>query len=234
MIVNIEGSIGEGKSTFLRNLEKMFKDVYAVQEIIPYKKLEMFLTGKLDALGFQLIMASLRVKTQNEAVKLHQQNPDALVLMERSILSDACFAETCITEEEDLQWYHEFAGKYLHPAMVQPNLTVYLRGSLEGQTERITRREEEKLKTDYDKDRKGENWYLTEDGTAYRKRLNEEHDRVFLPMQGILTFNPDKLDFRDADDLLFCHMEILKYVRRDKPCPRNKPDCKYCNAESAK
>jgi len=194
-----------GKSELGRALKR--PGVEFVPEVIPHDKLKMFINhmargtdkydpgiGELDPLGFQLIMASTRIIAQNKALKEVKRNK--LVFLERSIISDYCFARCCIDSREDLIYYENFSKEYLWPRMVQPDLVIYLKGSFQGETARIKERA-----------RDGEAWYLTRQGEIYRKQLNLEHDNMlcYYKKYRIMTLNPDDLDWRDpiiADDIL--------------------------------
>ena len=184
-VIIIEGGIGVGKSTLLNSLKRINPEqIGIVPEIVPEQKLKLFLEGNLDALGFQLIMASKRLVAQHQALELEKTRK--YVFMERSIFSDHCFAQCAIKYLRDILDYEIFARGYLWSKAVVPDLTIYLRGSFEGQTQRIKER-----------GRDGEAWYLTEEGIKYRQGLNLQHDVRFFHKPNTLTLNPDELDWRN-------------------------------------
>lgn len=203
MIINVEGGIGMGKSTLLNSFKKYIRDyrIASVEEIVPLKKLQLFLDKKLDALGFQLIMAAKRIQAQNHAILAEKEAE--YVFMERSLISDSCFAEVCLPEEDKRDYRYMVEG-ILKPAMIKPDLTIYLRGSLEGESERIKNR-----------GRNGENWYLTPEGTEYRKKINQEHDKLFLKSAHMIL-NPDELDFRDPETVKNIFAKIVEKISEKK------------------
>ena len=201
-VIIIEGGIGVGKSTLLSSLEKLDpENIGVVQEIVPKDKLKLFLEGRMDAHAFQLIMACKRLVAQNLA--LRAEKAKKYVFMERSVFSDYCFAKCAIKDMADLRDYETFAQSTLWKAAVKPDLTIYLKGSLDKQTERIKER-----------GRPGEQWYLTEEGITYRKRLNFQHDTMFNFVGNtnpVLTLNPDKLDWRNETVV----KEIFEVIERE-------------------
>lgn len=217
-VIIVEGGIGVGKSALLESLAKI-PEVAVVPEIVPLDKLKLFLKGKLDALGFQLIMASKRIQAQNEA--LEKEKTSKYVFMERSVFSDYCFASTCIKNPEDLKDYEAFVEAYLWPVAVEPDLTLYLRGSLYEETERIRER-----------GRPGEEWYLTPEGTEYRKRLNYAHENMFLNNSDVLILNPDRQDWRRPDVAYKVwqkiQTEVEKSYKRQKKARERKAGSGLC------
>jgi len=168
-VIIIEGGIGVGKSTITNNLQKLYpKEITSVEESIP-KEFNDYIVGRLKPFPFQLCMAAERAMTQGKAIKIESEGRYKYTVMERSIFSDYIFAQIGITDKQELHRYICFAESFLWKNMVKPQLTIYIKSSLNGSLKRIKER-----------GRPGEEWYLTEEGTDFVKKVNDLHDKVFL------------------------------------------------------
>jgi deoxyadenosine/deoxycytidine kinase len=137
VIISIEGNIGAGKSTFLKCLESHLslrsfpkKEVVILQEDIDvYTKLNTvnplaeFYKDKIgSALAFQLIATTAKINLLKE---IYKKSPHAIIITERSILSDKLmFVDTLYDEgfftELDYQaymYYYKSISEHYFPTV---------------------------------------------------------------------------------------------------------------------
>jgi len=134
-IFTVEGNIGSGKSTFVRNLRNWYMKTHPGFEIVfleePVKKwksikdkhnmsiLEKFYTNQSKyAFAFQMMAYISRLAALKQAV---EQNPNAVIITERSLYTDKevfakmLYEDGKIEEVEYqiyLEWFNEFQKEY--------------------------------------------------------------------------------------------------------------------------
>ena len=134
-IYTVEGNIGSGKSTFVRNLRRWYMKAHPGFEIVfleePVEKwnsfkdsnnvsiLEKFYTNQTKyAFAFQMMAYISRLANLKRAV---EQNPKAIIVTERSLYTDKeVFAKMLYEDNkiEDveyqiyLEWFNEFQKEY--------------------------------------------------------------------------------------------------------------------------
>lgn len=196
MLVIVEGNIGSGKSTFLseceHRLRALGKDVVAVYEQVHdwtgltdssgKSIFDLYYTDKTKyAYVFQTYVLMSRVATM---LKARKQHPEAILLCERSFLTDYEIFAKCLFESGDLhemEWnvYNLWHG-HIREIFGQPIAgTIYLRATPEKCMERIQKRKrqsEDTISIDYVRDlhHKHEEWLMGS------KRLSGEEGLLVL------------------------------------------------------
>lgn len=177
-IISIEGSIGAGKTTFLKAVEAAgYKVMYEPvdkwsEEMINGKSMfEMYYKDKQKyGFAFQMLVLQSQVQEMIEYIRAH---PRDIIICERSILTNFKVFAQLMYEEGTIDdysfrvykmWY-EFATSLLPPI----SGILYLRVSPETCVQRIIKR-----------NRKGEEMI----NINYLKALNEKHDSWLFDNDG--------------------------------------------------
>jgi len=146
--IAVEGNIGVGKSTILRALENMLaaqigrvetieEPVDAWKNVGGHNPLEAFYGDKERfAFSFQSLALTSRLRTCSEITNKWEADPPAVVLLERSPLSDRIFAENCrdtgIMHPMEAAIYDRWwSGLIDYIEGSKPDAIIYLRASPE-------------------------------------------------------------------------------------------------------
>ena len=132
ILISVEGNIGSGKSTFLKQLEKKFKgkDIFFLQEPVnEWNSIknednttileEFYKDNKTWAFSFQMMAYITRLKSLRDLVKKYGKN--IIIISERSLWTDKnVFAKMLYDENKistiDFQiynkWFDEFTNEF--------------------------------------------------------------------------------------------------------------------------
>lgn len=178
IVVDVNGIIGAGKTTYIRRMEEMFRTrsnlkvvviPEPVEEWLKSGMLQLFYEDKARwAYEFQTVVLFTRIRVVIETMK---DNPDAdMFIMERSYVVDKlfmlCLVEDGSVSEQTMNNYSswsEFVANKLMPCI--QTLFLYLRAPTSTCMERVTKR-----------NRLGEEHITLE----YQERLAKHHDEMFL------------------------------------------------------
>ena len=135
IIISIEGNIGAGKSTIIENIEKILGHEYIEYNEEPVKEwincqgvniLEKYYTNPSKyAFCFQSVVMSSRMRKQRQQAK-------TLKIVERSPLSDLCFAKLCkesdFFDDAESRSYISIVDKTFESEInARPDCILYLR-----------------------------------------------------------------------------------------------------------
>ncbi len=165
MLVIVEGNIGSGKSTFLAECERQMKNVVAVYEqvhdwtnLTDSSGKSMFDLYYLDKPKYAYVFQTYVLMSRVAALmRARRQHPDAILLCERSFLTDYEIFAKCLYESGDItemEWnvYNLWHG-HIKELFGQPIVgTIYLRATPEKCLERIQKRQrqsEDTISIDY-------------------------------------------------------------------------------------
>jgi deoxyadenosine/deoxycytidine kinase len=192
-VILVEGNISSGKSSFLKALKETIPECVVIPEpVSPFYLNCLYQNMEAYFYPFQLIMATKRKICQNEAIMREKEDPNAIIILERSLFADSIFAEVGLkNREEDLKEYRIFRNEILKDILVLPDLCIYLESTPEGCLKRISER--------YSKDstRKCENKI----DLSYLQALHQGHEDWIRNEKRfpVITFSTEELDWRNPD-----------------------------------
>lgn len=214
MIVSVEGNIGSGKSSFLNNLKSYYQAnsriVFVDEPIDEWNTirdkenntiLECFYKNPKEyAFSFQILTLTTRLIQLKNYIKKY---PEHIIISERSILSDALFAELMYKEGKITPIeYQIYCKQYEYFLTMVPEIhIVYLRCNpieCKNRIQKRARKGEEEISIQYlrDLDRTHEQWI---------KKWNMEHVLVFdanVELQQTIMWFQRLDNFLDLDHLL--------------------------------
>ncbi|KAJ5075357.1 NADH dehydrogenase [ubiquinone] 1 alpha subcomplex subunit 10 [Anaeramoeba ignava] len=132
MIIVIEGNICAGKTTFATKLKLAIKEnIIIFKEPVannPYLE-KYYGNPKEYAYVMQLWLLRQRFLTYLQAMSLHLENPDLIIILDRSIFSDYVFAKQNLVDgnldQSQFEEYMKLRNKFLS-LITQPDLIIYL------------------------------------------------------------------------------------------------------------
>lgn len=189
MICTIDGNIGVGKTTLLKELEKHPKITVVYEPVDEWVNCKDTVTGqsifelyyqnkKRYAFLFQIM--ALQTRFEN-IIKISKENPDKIIVCERSIYTDIEIFAKLMHEEEclsdvEMQIYNKLHTFMLQISNLKINKIIYLRALPDVCISRIRKRE-----------RKGEEHIKLE----YIKKLHKAHDEWLLQCDNVSVINAD-------------------------------------------
>lgn len=210
--LSVEGNIGSGKTTLLQILHEHFSDrVEIMKEPVDKWKdikgeniLEAFYANpERYAYTFQTYAFITRM------MQLQQKQTKQIRLLERSPLSDYCFAKNCsemgLMNEIEWKLYQEWWSHFVSMENHTPSGIIYLRTSPEICLERVNSRkrpEERNMEIQYLNllHKQHENWFIEQQGS-----ISKDVKVPFIILEGNKEFE----NCKEAQELMCDKIEKL-------------------------